>query len=108
MHLRGEGFASPHSKRDGKAFPKTSVKEAVNIAIVGGGPGGLSALHALRDRDVVLLEKEPHAGGNCSSDSWEGVSFASGAAFFTQGDREMVELMRSIGAPGRPPGGAAS
>jgi protoporphyrinogen oxidase len=102
MHLRGEGFANPHSKRDGNAFPKTSVKETVDVAIIGGGPGGLSALHALRDRDVVLLEKEPQAGGNCSSDSWEGVKFSSGAAFFTEGDREMVELMSSIGAPGQP------
>ena len=101
MHLRGEGFAHAHSKRDGSAFPKTSVKETVDVAIVGGGPGGLSALHALRERDVVLLEKEPHAGGNCSSDSWEGVKFSSGAAFFTEGDTEMVELMDSIGAPGQ-------
>jgi protoporphyrinogen oxidase len=61
MRVRGEAFAHPHSKRDGNAFPKTRVKETVDVAIIGGGPGGLSALHALRDRDVVLLEKEPQA-----------------------------------------------
>src|SRR5262249_54473769 len=80
MHVRGESFDHAHSKRDGNVFPKSDVKESFEIAIVGGGPSGLCALHALQDRDVVLLEKEDHLGGNCSSDSWEGVSFSTGAA----------------------------
>jgi len=102
MQLRGESFTHAHSKRDGMAFPTSDVTHEVEIAIIGGGPSGLCALHALADRDVVLLEKEGTLGGNCSSDSWEGVSFSTGAAFFTEGDTEMVELMRSIGAPGQP------
>jgi hypothetical protein len=102
MHVRGESFAHGHAKRDGDSFPKADVTEEVEIAIVGGGPSGLCALHALRDRDVLLLEKEATLGGNCSSDSWQGVKFSTGAAFFTEGDTEMVELMRSIGAPGLP------
>jgi protoporphyrinogen/coproporphyrinogen III oxidase len=102
MQMHSEAFAHAHSKRDGAVFPKSDVKESVEVAIIGGGPSGLCALHALRHRDVVLLEKEPQAGGNCSSDSWEGVKFSTGAAFYTQGDIELVELMRSIGAPGQP------
>lgn len=102
MHLRGESFGNAHSKRDGKPFPKAEVTQDVEIAIIGGGPSGLCALHQLRDRDAILLEKESVLGGNCSSDSWEGVKFSTGAAFFTEGDTEMVELMRSIGAPGLP------
>jgi hypothetical protein len=102
MQLRGESFAHAHSKRDGNTFPKAEVTHDVEIAIVGGGASGLCALHALRDRDAILLEKESILGGNCSTDSWEGVKFSTGAAFFTEGDTEMVELMRSIGAPGQP------
>jgi protoporphyrinogen oxidase len=102
MQLHGESFARAHSKRDGFSPPRSDVTHDVEIAIIGGGPSGLCALHALGDRDAVLLEKESSLGGNCSSDSWEGVRFATGAAFFTEGDTEMVELMRSIGAPGLP------
>jgi monoamine oxidase len=102
MQVHGERFEHAHAKRDGGSFPKSEVKESCEIAIIGGGPSGLCALHALRDRDAVLLEKEAHLGGNCTSDSWEGVTFSTGAAFFTEGDTELVELMRSIGAPGMP------
>ncbi len=102
MQLRGESFSHAHSKRDGKTFPIADVSHDVEIAIIGGGPSGLCALHALADRDVVLLEKETTLGGNCSSDSWSGVRFSTGAASFTEGDTEMVELMRSVGAPGQP------
>lgn len=102
MHLRSESFAHAHAKRDGRSFPTSNVTHDVELVIIGGGPSGLGALHALADRDVLLLEKERTLGGNCTSDSWEGVKFSSGAAFFTEGDTEMVELMRSIGAPGQP------
>lgn len=102
MHLRGESFAHAHSKRDGNLFPQSEVKESCEIVIIGGGPSGLCALYALRDRDALLLEKEDHLGGNCSTDSWEGVAFSTGAAFFTEGDTELVQLMRDVGAPGQP------
>jgi hypothetical protein len=108
MQLHGESFARAHSKRDGNPFPRAEVTHDVEIAIIGGGPSGLCALHELRDRDAILLEKESTLGGNCSSDSWEGVKFSTGAAFFTEGDTEMVELMRSIGAPGQPIAGGDS
>lgn len=102
LHRGGERFDQPHSKRDGREFPKAPVKESVEVAIIGGGPSGLCALHALQGRDAVLLEKEAHLGGNCTSDSWEGVKFSTGAAFFTAGDTALVELMSSIGAPALP------
>lgn len=102
LQLAGERFDNPHAKRDGRAFPKGPVKESVEVAIVGGGPSGLCALHALRERDAILLEKEDHLGGNCTSDSWQGITFSTGAAFFTSGDTALVELLRSIGAPPLP------
>lgn len=93
-------FAHGHSKRDGAVFPKGDVRESCDVAVIGGGPSGLCAAHLLDGRDVVLLEKEDHLGGNCSSDQWQGVRFSTGAAFFTEGDTELVELMRSVGSPG--------
>ncbi|MDF3065878.1 MAG: amine oxidase [Polyangiaceae bacterium] len=102
VRFAGERFDQPHAKRDGRAFPQAQVSENVEIAIIGGGPSGLCALHALKGRDAVLLEKEDELGGNCTSDTWEGVTFSTGAAFFTAGDAALVELMRSIGAPPLP------
>jgi len=100
--VHGETFSRGHSKRDGFAFPKSEIKESCEVAIIGGGPSGLCALHLLQGRDALLLEKEDHLGGNCSTDTWQGVTFSTGAAFFTEGDRALVELMRSVGAPGLP------
>jgi hypothetical protein len=100
--LSGENCALGHAKRDGFAFPKTEARESCEIAIIGGGPSGLCAAHLLQDRDIVLLEKEAHLGGNCTSDSWDGIAFSTGAAFYSEGDHELVELMKEVGAPGLP------
>ncbi len=100
--LHGENFSQGHAKRDGAQFPRSDPKESCEVAIIGGGPSGLCAAHLLHGKDVVLLEKEGRLGGNCSTDTWQGLPFSTGAAFFTEGDSELVELMRTVGAPGQP------
>ncbi|HKO48520.1 MAG TPA: FAD-dependent oxidoreductase [Polyangiaceae bacterium] len=100
--LDGEAFAQGHKLRDGAAFARAEVTESCDVVIVGGGPSGLCAAHLLEGRELILLEKEPQLGGNCSTGQWQGVPFSTGAAFFTEGDTELVELMKSVGAPGLP------
>ncbi|HEY3256192.1 MAG TPA: FAD-dependent oxidoreductase [Polyangiaceae bacterium] len=100
--VHGEVFTQGHKLRDGELFPRAEVSESCDVVIVGGGPSGLCAAHLLEGRELILLEKEPHLGGNCSTGEWQGVPFSTGAAFFTEGDSELVELMSSVGAPGLP------
>ncbi len=100
--VRGEDFRNGHRKRDGESFPRVEPSETCNVAIIGGGPSGLCAMQLLEGRDAILLEKENRFGGNCSTDSWEGIRFSSGAAFYSEGDTELVQLLASVGAPGLP------
>ncbi|MGH7837007.1 MAG: flavin monoamine oxidase family protein, partial [Candidatus Binataceae bacterium] len=48
---------------------------------VGGGVSGLSAAYFLRNYNFLLLEKEPHWGGNAYREEYQGQGFATGSAF---------------------------
>jgi oxygen-dependent protoporphyrinogen oxidase len=99
--LRGESFDTCHAVRDGAAWPGAAVSTRHDVVIVGGGPSGLAAAHRLRDRDLLLLEKEETLGGNCTLDEWQGVTMSTGAAFYTESETELVEFFAEIGAQGR-------
>ncbi len=62
--VEGEDNRICHQVRDGKIFSRHPVSEKHDVVIIGGGVSGLTAAYRLRDLDFLLLEKEPHWGGN--------------------------------------------
>jgi oxygen-dependent protoporphyrinogen oxidase len=98
--MDGEGFGVCHSVRDGAVLPSTPVGASHDVVIVGGGPSGLVSAYRLRDRDLLLLEKEDRFGGNCVLDEWRGVRMSTGGAFYTASEGDLVTLFDEIGAKG--------
>jgi monoamine oxidase len=85
-----------HQVRDGKVFTRPTVSAKHDIVIVGGGVSGLTAAYHLQHHDVLLLEKEPHWGGNAYAMEYDGSTYATGAAFIWS-DSEAFSLAKEIG-----------
>ena len=92
----GDHFEICHQVRDGKTFPQQPVAKRYEVIIVGGGVSGLSTAYFLRDRDFLLLEKEPHWGGNAYREEYHGQGFATGSAFDEKGTVSQ-QLAQEIG-----------
>jgi protoporphyrinogen oxidase len=87
-----------HQVRDkGNGFfarPPASARH--DVVIVGGGVSGLAAAYRLQHRDFLLLEKEPHWGGNAYAMEYEGSTYATGSAFLTK-DEYAYHFAKEIG-----------
>src|SRR5579885_1833746 len=92
----GEHNAICHQIRDGRRFSEPPVTRHLGIVIIGAGSAGLSAAYFLRGQDWLLLEKEPHFGGNAYQEEYDGQPFATGSAFAYRGD-EGDQLASEIG-----------
>jgi monoamine oxidase len=92
----GDHFEICHQVRNGKAFAEQPVTKRYEVIIVGGGVSGLSAAYFMRDRDFLLLEKEPHWGGNAYREEYQGQGFATGSAFDERGTASQ-QLAQEIG-----------
>ncbi len=92
--LGSESFTVCHSVRDGDSLPVPPPDRKVGVLIVGGGPGGLAAADELKGADWLLLEKEPHVGGNCRPEEWEGLKYSTAAAWDSIADPDFARLAK--------------
>jgi protoporphyrinogen oxidase len=86
-----------HQVRDGKVFTRPPVSSRHDIVIVGGGISGLTAAYLLRHRDFVLLEKEPHWGGNAYLMEFQGNAYATGSAYIERDETAAYPFVKEIG-----------
>ncbi|MGA7915380.1 MAG: FAD-dependent oxidoreductase [Candidatus Acidiferrales bacterium] len=94
--ITGDHYKICHEVRDDHKFPRPPVSQRHDIVIVGGGASGLCAAYFLRDHDFLLLEKEPHWGGNATMEEYQGQPFATGSAFDYKGTPS-EQLARELG-----------
>ncbi len=69
-----------HSK--GTAVPVP--REIQRVVVVGGGMSGLLAAYYLRDLNPIVLEQSTRFGGNAQAQSWAGIDYSIGAAYFAE------------------------
>ena len=94
--IEGDNFEICHQVRDGHSFSHPPISKRYDVVIVGGGASGLSAAYFLRQHDFLLLEKEPHFGGNAYLEEYQGQAFATGSAYDEKGTSS-EQLAREIG-----------
>jgi protoporphyrinogen oxidase len=94
----GEDNRICHQVRDkgSSFFTRPPATARHDVVIVGGGVSGLAAAYRLQHRDFLLLEKEPHWGGNAYVMEYEGSTYATGAAFITK-DEHAYPFAKEIG-----------
>lgn len=92
----GENFDICHKVRDGFQFSRPPVSRRYDVIIVGGGLSGLAAAHFLDKYNFLLLEKEPHFGGNAYFEEFAGQAYSAGAAFDFKGS-ESEQLASELG-----------
>lgn len=92
----GEDNRICHQVRDGRVFSRPPASAKHDVVIIGGGVSGLTAAYRLQHRDVLLLEKEPHWGGNAYAMEYDGSTYGTGSAFLWT-NSEAFRFAKEIG-----------
>src|SRR6201987_4065246 len=93
--IEGEENKICHQVRDGKVFTRPPASAKHEIVIVVGGMSGLAAAYLLQKHDFLLMEKEPHFGGNAYLMEFQGQAYATGSAFAA--NQSVVDFANEIG-----------
>ncbi len=101
--VEGEHNQICHQVRDkgSESFSRPPASARHDVVIVGGGVSGLAAAYRLQHHDFLLLEKEPHWGGNAYEMEYEGNVYGTGSAFLTR-DEYTYHFAQEIGLPPLP------
>jgi protoporphyrinogen oxidase len=77
---------------------KAGVEETLyDTVIIGGGIAGLTAAYMLRDKNILLLEKEDRFGGRVLSEKVNEATNNIGTQFFAEEDTSFVHLIDELG-----------
>ena len=81
---------------------RTKSPSIYDVVIIGGGLSGLTAAVAMKDYNILVLEKQVKMGGRIVSKNWEGFSYSMGASYISKPDRDMKAFFREIGLTSKP------
>jgi spermidine dehydrogenase len=74
----GDNPVQGHYVRDNPPTKSLPPRERFDVVVVGGGISGLTAAHGLRDKRVLVLEKDRSAGGPAKMKDWNGIKYTLG------------------------------
>jgi protoporphyrinogen oxidase len=76
-----------------------ATQEKTPLVIIGGGNSGLLSAYLLRKYQPIVLERAPRFGGNSKGESWQGIDYSIGAAYFAEHepDTELFQLFSELG-----------
>ena len=89
LNFNGDNIDRPHDilwNLDGHIAKKGGIpapSEKRDVVIVGGGMSGLIAGYYTREKNPLILEQDPHFGGNSNGEMMKDAAYSIGAAYIT-------------------------